>query len=431
MPYEARQLTINAKRLNDTIHETCEWGAAHRWGDAPTETGMCRLALSDDDKLVRDWFVKEMKSLGCEVKIDQMGSIFAIRKGKKDGPPTAMGSHLDTQPTGGRYDGILGVQSAVEAMRTIHEAGLVTEFPIAVVNWTNEEGARFPKSLHASCVWSGELTLEDAYALCDVANPGVSAGAELDRIGYKGSVPASHKANPLAAHFELHIEQGPVLESHNQRVGVVQGGQAYKWFTIRVNGRDSHAGTTPFDYRADPMLAASQFIVAAHQIAKEHHGLATTGIFHLQPGSINTIPNVVEFTLDIRHVDDAQLALIEKAIREASDKIAANDNARYKCSIDWEVLFDNPATKFHPLCTGAVEKAACASVPSEQVRKIVSGAGHDSCATSRICPTGMVFIPCREGLSHNPREYSTPEDCALGAQVLMDAALLFDSQRTA
>ncbi|KAL1409554.1 hypothetical protein Q8F55_003538 [Vanrija albida] len=428
--YRPRDLTINGQRLNDTLHQTCEFGAAHRWGAKATETGMARLALTDSDKAVRDWFVAEMTALGCDVKVDAMGNIFAVRAGENDGPPTAMGSHLDTQPTGGRYDGILGVMAAVEAMRTLHESGRKTKYPVAAIDWTNEEGARFPKSMHASSVWAGDITLADAHALADVTDDKVTTLSELQRIGYAGDVPCSWEANPLGAHFEIHIEQGPVLENAGQRVGIVRGGQAYKWFEIIIRGRDSHAGTTPMDCRADPLLTAAQFIVAASSIARAHGGLCTNGIFTAKPGSVNTIPNEVRFSLDIRHVEDGALAAIEAEIRARGEEITKT-GYKVECSVEWKPLYANPAIRFHPACVAAVRAAALGNVAEEDTREIISGAGHDSCCTSKRVPTGMIFIPSKDGLSHNPEEYSTPEDCALGAQVLLDAVLIYDSQRTA
>lgn len=262
-----------------------------------------------------------------------------------------------------------------------------------------------------------------------MARPGVTAASELERIGYDGGTPCSHWNNPLAAHFEVHIEQGPVLEAHRERIGVVQGGQAYEWFKIRIQGRDSHAGTTPFDYRADPMQAAARFLLMTHDVARSHNGLATTGIFRLEPGSVNTIPNHVEFTLDIRHVDDAVLSAMEAEMRARGEGLLQTDS-RHQCTMTWEFLQDNSATHFNADCKAAVKEAALASVSPAEVREMVSGAGHDSCATSRTVPTAMIFVPCAGGVSHNPSEYATPEDCALGAQVLLDAALLYDSRRT-
>lgn len=404
------------------------WSPAKANASGATETGMARLALGDDDKKARDWFCEEMSSLGCDVKVDAMGNTFAVRPGKNAGPPTAMGSHLDTQPTGGRYDGILGIHAAVEAMRTMRDAGYETKYPVAVVNWTNEEGARFPKSLHGSSVWAGDLSLEAAYALKDVADPSKTAGAELERIGYKGTLPADARQNPLAAHFELHIEQGPILEGEDAAIGVVSGGQAYKWLRCKISGRDSHAGTTPLAYRADAMLGAARIIAACHDVAAKHSGVATTGILTLEPGSINTIPHTVEFTIDIRHPDPAAVRAMEADIRTLSSSLLQTGN-KWECKVDFEEMFDAPAAIFAMECRDAIREAAIASVGEGKVRELVSGAGHDSCSTSKHCPTGMVFVPCKDGASHTPVEYASPEACANGAQVLMDAALLFDSRR--
>ncbi|KAL1409225.1 hypothetical protein Q8F55_006058 [Vanrija albida] len=428
--YTPRQLTVNGKRMMDSLHDTCKWGTGTRWGDGPNDTGMSRLTLTDADKAARDWFKAEMEGLGCTVSVDTMGNMFAVRPGTHAGAPTAMGSHLDTQPTGGRYDGILGVHAAVEAMRVVVENGVTTRYPLAVVNWTNEEGARFPKSLHGSSVWAGTLPLAKALSLADVADSALIAGEELARIGYAGDVECSAAANPLGAHFELHIEQGPVLPENKQRIGVVAGGQGYKWYTVTIRGRDSHAGTTPFAYRADPMLLAARFLTRAHEIAKTHSGLVTTGIFHAHPGSINTIPHNVFFSLDFRHVDDAGVAAIDGGIKAMARELEA-EGGRYKCAIEFEPLFDAPAVAFHPACREAIRTAAEGSISKQEVRDIISGAGHDSCATNLHCPTGMIFVPCKDGLSHNPEEYATPEDCVLGAQVLLDAALLYDQGRKA
>lgn len=307
----------------------------------------------------------------------------------------------------------------------------------------SEEGARFPKSLHGSGVWAGSLPLETAYGLRDVADESITALAELERIGYKGALAASHEANPLAAHFELHIgescvgqeltaEQGPILEANKQRIGVVSGGQAYKWFEVTITGRDSHAGTTPLSYRADALLAAARFMVAMNGVAVKHNGVATTGIMRVEPASINTIPNRVVFTVDIRHPSDSALAAMEADIKSSASEIVAQRAQHQEdlCTVSWTELFDSPATVFDSACIDAVRAAGTASAGPEGIRDIVSGAGHDSCATAKRCPTSMVFIPCRGGLSHNPREYSEPEDCAMGAQVLLDAALVYDSKRT-
>ncbi|EKG10987.1 Peptidase M20 [Macrophomina phaseolina MS6] len=206
---------------------------------------MSRLALSDADKEARDWFIATTQALGCHTTVDAMGNIFAVRPGRREGPATFAGSHLDTQPTGGRYDGILGVTAGVEMLKVLSENWVETEYPVGVVNWTNEEGARFPISIVASGVWSGDIQLERAHNLCEVGGGTATMESELNRIGYLGTTPASHSALPMGAHFELHIEQGPILETEQKKIGVVQGVQAYRWFTIDVKGRGAHS-PSPF-----------------------------------------------------------------------------------------------------------------------------------------------------------------------------------------
>ncbi|EST07673.1 Peptidase M20, dimerization domain protein [Kalmanozyma brasiliensis GHG001] len=426
--FTAGKLQINADRMMKTLHDTCEWGAAHRYGSGPFETGMARLTLDENDATVRRWLTGEAKKLGCSVTVDQMGNTFMIREGKHSGPPTAMGSHLDTQPTGGRYDGILGIMAGLEALRTMNDHNVQTEYPVALINWTNEEGARYPQSIVGSGVWCGDVQLEKAWALQDVKDSSLTMKSELSKIGFLGETKCSHTATPLAAHFELHIEQGPILEATGKKVGIVQGGQAYKWFDINVKGRECHTGSTPFDTRSDAMLCAARIIVESNKIAKEHKGLASTGILRLSPGSVNTCPGHVFFTLDVRHPSTDALAALCSEIEAAARRIAAEDSEK-GCGLDWLETFHSPAITFHPDCIASVRKAAEANYGAEQGIDIYSGAGHDTCSTSKVCPSSMIFITSKDGISHNPREYSSPEDCAIGAQVLMDAALSYDSQR--
>ncbi|KAM0543613.1 hypothetical protein ACHAPJ_012200 [Fusarium lateritium] len=410
--------TVSEARLAESLHDSCQFGAAHRYGKASTETGMARLSLDDSDKQVRDWFMSYAKSLGCKTFFDQMGNLFAIRPGKNnDRPPIMMGSHLDTQPTGGRYDGILGVVSGLEVLRTLNENNHETEGPIGVVNWTNEEGARFPKMAVSSGVWADAIPLETAWDLKEVlaANP-KSMKEELDRIGYTGEHAASYQSNPFAAHFELHIEQGPILEDEGLKIGVVHGVQAFKWFNITVKGRDSHAGTTPLYARKDSVLCASKMIVAANAIAKRYEGLTTTGIFTLEPGSVNTMAHTVKFTLDVRHVKDETLANMVKECEAEFLRISRDDSEK-GCDVDWELLVDSPAVQFNKECISVVEQSAadvCSNLPQNAQGKLwrpmISGAGHDSCYTNKRCPTSMIFTPTRSGISHNPTEYCSPED---------------------
>lgn len=422
----------------NAIHTGCEFGAAHRYGTASNETGMDRLSLNDDDKKIRDWFISQTEALGCNTKVDQMGNLFAVRPGTNhDEPPIMMGSHLDTQPTGGRYDGILGVNAGLEVLKVLHEANISTHSPIGVVDWTNEEGARFPMMAVASGVWADAVPLEIAWNLAEVSpsedGKKRSMKEELTRIGYLGQLPASHIFNPFAAHFELHIEQGPILEDEMRKIGIVKGVQAFKWFNITVSGRDTHAGTTPFNARMDSMLCAAKLVVASNKIAKENDGLATTGILNAMPGSINTMAHTVTFSLDIRHVDDGKLSDIESQCRDAFSRIATSESEK-GCKVSWELLVDSPAVVFHDDCIACVSASAEETVKELEVTAsdgrmcipMISGAGHDSCYTNRRCPTSMIFTPTREGVSHNPREFCSDEDCALGAQVLLGSVLRYD-----
>ncbi|KAI0545013.1 hypothetical protein F4679DRAFT_491812 [Xylaria curta] len=430
---------VNHGRLMETLHETCSWGTGKRWGSGPNETGMSRLALSDTDKKVRDWFVETTSSLGCDVKVDAMGNIFAVRPGRRDGLATFAGSHLDTQPSGGRYDGILGVQAGIEMLRVLKDHQAETEFPVGVVNWTNEEGARFPISMVSSGVWAEDIPLETAHNLREVGGGTATMKSELERIGYLGSIPASYRSMPMAAHFELHIEQGPLLEAEKQKVGVVHGVQAYRWFTVDVAGRDAHTGTTPLGNRADAMLLAARLIAHSHRLATKHSALASTGILTLTPGSTNTIPGHVSFTLDVRAPADSTVDAMEADLKRDFAALAAGENIgglldgatpSKPLEVSWRTDSVSPATQFHPDCIAAVRASAEAVTgDSKLVRDMTSGAGHDSVYASRHCPTSMIFVPSKNGVSHNPEEYTSPEDCAIGAGVLMQSVLRFDRMR--
>ncbi|GAW26631.1 putative n-carbamoyl-l-amino acid hydrolase [Rosellinia necatrix] len=424
----------------ETLHETCSWGAGQRWGSGPNDIGMSRLALSDTDRQARDWFVETTSSLGCDVKIDAMGNIFAVRPGRREGPATFAGSHLDTQPSGGRYDGILGIIAGVEMLRVLKDHQAETEFPVGVVNWTNEEGARFPISMVSSGVWAGEISLETAHNLREVGGGAATMRTELERIGYLGAVPASHRSVPMAAHFELHIEQGPVLEAQRQKVGVVRGVQAYRWFTVDVAGRDAHTGTTPLAARGDAMLLAARLIAHSHRLATARGALASTGILSLAPGSTNTVPGRVSFSLDVRAPADATVDAMEADLKRDFARLAAGEDvgglldgatAGRPLQVSWRTDCVSPATQFHPDCIAAV-RASAEAVTGDGglVRDMTSGAGHDSVYTSRRCPTSMIFVPSRNGVSHNPEEYTEPGDCAIGAEVLLQSVLRFDQKRS-
>ncbi|CAG9978670.1 unnamed protein product [Clonostachys byssicola] len=434
-------LRVNGTRLMETLHSTCEFGKAHPWGAHETETGMARLALNDDDKRVRHWLIEQAEALSCRVTVDQMGNMFIIRPGVDNSiPPIMMGSHLDTQPTGGRYDGILGVIAGLEVLRTLHDHGYQTKGPMGLVNWTNEEGARFPMVTVSSAVWAGEIPLETAWN-CKEVTP--TAGQEpqtlkqeLERIGFLGEVPASYSAQPMAAHFEIHIEQGPILEDGGLKVGVVTGAQAYNWYEIEVKGRDSHAGTTPLSARRDALLAASKMIVESNKAAKEFSGLVTTGIMRAEPGSVNTMAHTVRFTLDARHPSDEQLSKMVSRCREVFKKVAEEDSER-GVEVKWTTLTENVAVQFDKGCIAAIEESAdevCARFEETAIGRklwthLTSGAGHDSCNASKRCPSAMVFAVTREGMSHTPDEYCSPEDCIASADVLLGAVVRYDKAR--
>lgn len=422
-------LTIQKGRLLSTIHDTAEkFGAKGVWGPESTQTGVCRLSLGDYDKQVRDWLIQETTALGCKVKVDEIGNIFSVFPGKKDGIPTGMGSHLDTQPTGGRYDGIYGVLSGLEVLRTMKENNFVPEYPIALVDWTNEEGARFPMSIMASSVWAEQQTLEYAYNLKSVfENDDATVEQELKRIGYLGPEKASYKTNPLKAHFEIHIEQGPILEGEQKEIGIVVGVQAYVWYKVRVYGKAQHTGTTPLPARSDALLATSQMIVRGNELAKKHNCLFSVGVLTLQPHAVNVIPEFVEFTIDLRHVKDSGLAEILKEVKEEFPKIA--EASGKKLSVEFEHIFTSDAVNFDKECIKCVTESAYEIVGQSKSREMLSGAGHDSCATSTRIPTSMIFIPSKDGVSHNPEEYSAPEEIATGFEVLLSSVLKYDAAR--
>ncbi|KIW00316.1 uncharacterized protein PV09_08203 [Verruconis gallopava] len=413
---EYAALKIDALRTNQTLDAACTWG------NTP-DGGMNRLASNIDDKHVRDWFISETAKCGCSHLIDEMGNIFAIRPGKNNNlPPIALGSHLDTQPTGGRYDGILGVVSAMEVLKVIHTNCITTYAPLAVVNWTNEEGARFPPAMLCSGVWGGAFTVEWAQSRAD--SEGLTLGEELKRIGYLGTTPCSYEANPLLAHFEVHIEQGPILDQEEQPAAVVKGVQSIRWYNISVRGREAHTGTTPMDRRSDALLGAAKIIVETNKCVTEGEiaargGRATIAVINSSPQSINTIAGSVHLALDIRAPADSDVELIEQNCQNRFEGICIEHGLTMSMDNFWV----SPAVKFDATMVDCVRQSA-----NENGCKLelTSGAGHDSVYTSKKVPTAMIFVRCRDGISHNPAEFSRPEDCAVGAQVLLGAYLRYD-----
>ncbi|KAF2855108.1 amidase [Plenodomus tracheiphilus IPT5] len=415
-------LIINGERLNTTLQQTCSlYGAL-----AAPSTGMCRLTLTHEDKEARDWLVAECRSLGCEVKTDQMGNIFATRQGSESGRrPIAMGSHLDTQPAGGRYDGILGVQAGLEVLRTLHDNEVETYCPIALIDWTNEEGARFPGAMMASGVWSTRsgTSLEACWALND--KEGISMKEALQDIGYLGDTPCDYRANGLECHFELHIEQGPILEREKKSVGIVTSVQSMKWFAVRVEGVEGHSGTTPMPGRADALVTASRLITTVRNTALNTGlGVATVGVINSDTSSQATIPAGVDFVVDVRCSTDDLVEELATATFKAFDKVISQEanGTSYNIRRSWDL----PESKFHSHCIEAVRSSAIKAVGEDQILDMKSRAGHDSAWTSRVCPTSMIFVPSKDGISHNPNEYTSPEHCALGAQVLLDSVIMYD-----
>lgn len=306
----------------------------------------------------------------------------------------------------------------------------------------SEEGARFPASMVSSGVWAESIPLTKAYNMKEVPTvaslPTAASAPEtmktaLEKIGYLGSTPCSYKSTPMAAHFELHIEQGPYLVSAGQRVGVVTAVQAYRWYRLRVIGRDTHTGTTAFQHRADALYASAQMMVKAREVAMKRGCLASTGIVEAKPGSFNTVPGLVNFSLDIRGPKTELVATVENELRKEFDAIAAEEGKGLgkPCRVEWTLEFDSPAIKFHDDCIDCVQKAALAVVDNNGslVREIMSGAGHDSVFTSKRVPTSMIFVPCRDGLSHHPEEFCSADDCATGASVILQAVVRYDRKR--
>jgi N-carbamoyl-L-amino-acid hydrolase len=399
-------LRIDGARLVSRLAELSAIGAT-------PEGGCRRLALTDEDRQGRDWLVGQMRALGLDVRVDAIGNIVGILKGREEGPALVMGSHIDTVGTGGRFDGALGVVAGIEVLAVLRDAGLVPKRDMAVIAFTNEEGARFQPDMLGSLVWAGGMSVAAAHAEVDA--DGVGLGAELGRIGYLGPErPGFLKAH---AYLELHIEQGPVLESEGGGLGAVTGIQGICWLELTLTGRPSHAGTTPMAYRRDPGLTAARINLFANELTKTIPGqLANCGVVRVQPGNVNVVPETVVMTLDLRNPLDGPLAEAEAALR----KFCAGLSQRDGIAIAFRDLARFPATPFAEELIAAVEASAAGH--GRPIRRMISGAGHDAQMMSRLCPTAMIFIPSVGGLSHNPAELSTDEDMVEGADVLLSTA---------
>ncbi|RWK39120.1 Zn-dependent hydrolase [Mesorhizobium sp.] len=409
MAAPGENLRINSDRLWDSIMEMAKIGPGIAGGNN-------RQTLTDADGEGRHLFKRWCEAAGLEMGVDEMGTMFARREGTEpDLPPVYVGSHLDTQPTGGKYDGVLGVLGGLEIVRSLDELDIKTKHPIVVTNWTNEEGARFAPAMMASGVFAGVLDQADVYEHVD--KDGKKFGEELERIGWKGSEKVGERK--IHAFFELHIEQGPILEDEGIDIGVVTHGQGLKWLQVTLTGKEAHTGSTPMPKRRNAGLGMARVIELVHEIAMDYQPDAVGAVGHMEvyPNSRNIIAGRTMFTIDIRSPEKEVLDAMDGRIREGIDTICEALDIKYQ--IDQVGHFD-PVT-FDPGCVKAVRDAA------ERLgythRNIVSGAGHDACWINRVAPTAMVMCPCVDGLSHNEAEEITKEWAAAGADVLFHAVV--------
>nr|WP_314871652.1 Zn-dependent hydrolase [uncultured Pseudomonas sp.] len=400
---------VDSQRLWQSLMELARLGAT-------AKGGVCRLALTDLDRQARDLFVQWCEAAGCTVSIDAVGNIFARRPGRNPSlAPVMTGSHIDTQPTGGKFDGCFGVMAGLEVIRTLNDLGVETEAPLEVVVWTNEEGSRFAPCMMGSGVFAGKFTLEETLAKTDAQ--GVSVGEALNAIGYAG--PRAVLGHPVGAYFEAHIEQGPILEDQAKTIGVVLGALGQKWFDLTLRGVEAHAGPTPMHLRKDALVGAAAVVEAVNRTAHSHqpHACGTVGCLQAYPGSRNVIPGEVRMTLDFRHLEADQL---QAMIGEVQAVIEATC-AKHGLSFELTPTADFPALYFEKTCVEAVRSAAGSLGLSHM--DIVSGAGHDAIFLAELGPAGMIFVPCENGISHNEIENATPEDLGAGCAVLLRAML--------
>ena len=403
------KLRINGPRLWDTLMELAKIGATPKGG-------VCRLTLTDLDKQGRDLVLAWAKQADMTVTIDKIGNGFMRRAGRNNAlPPIMTGSHIDTQPTGGKFDGNYGVLAGLEVVRTLNDHGIETEAPIEVAFWTNEEGSRFVPVMMGSGVFAKAFTLEHAYAATDTE--GKTVKDELERIGYIGEQePGDH---PIGAYFETHIEQGPVLEDHDTTICVVQGVLGIRWFDCTVTGMEAHAGPTPMALRKDAMQVATHIMQETVAAALRHapHGRGTVGMVQVFPNSRNVIPGRVKFSIDLRNATDALVDQMADEVKAFSADMAQKSGLAVKI----ELVSSYPAQVFHPDCVDAVARAAqklgYSNMPA------VSGAGHDAVYMAKLAPSGMIFIPCKDGISHNEIEDAKPEHITAGCNVLLHAML--------
>ncbi|GMG86404.1 Zn-dependent hydrolase [Biformimicrobium ophioploci] len=402
-------IKINRERLWASLMEMAAIGA--------TDKGGCnRQALTEEDKLGRELFIRWCEEAGCTIRVDQMGNIFARREGTEANAAAVItGSHLDTQPTGGKFDGVYGVLAGLEVIRSLNDHEVATHHPIEVVVWTNEEGARFSPAMIGSGVWCGEFSLDYGWSRADKA--GKTIKQELENTGFLGEVPCE-PANIKAA-FELHIEQGPILEKTETTIGVVEGVQGMRWYDLTLIGQPVHAGPTPMEDRKDPFMALTEITAQLYQLAEQNAPRArvTFGDIRAEPGSRNTVPEKLVLAVDLRHPQQARLEEMDTAFRA----IAASVGEKFGIATEIRDEWNSPAVQFSEQCIEAVQSAVDGLEYSNM--RMFSGAGHDSVYVSRRVPTSMIFVPCEKGISHNEAENADQGDIGAGADVLLNAMI--------
>ncbi|HBZ11916.1 MAG TPA: Zn-dependent hydrolase [Bacillus bacterium] len=400
-----KDLKIDIKRLMKTINESAEIGRLSRGG-------ICRLALTDEDKEMRDLYVKWLKKIGLQVRIDDFGNIYGRKEGKNpDAPPVLIGSHLDTQPEGGRYDGILGVLAGLEVLTVLNESAIQTERPIEIINFTNEEGSRFEPPILGAGGLSGHFNQDFVYTRTD--REGKAFLEELQRIGYHGE--KRNRIQNSYCYLELHIEQGPVLEHKNLDIGVVTGIQGMDWLEVKITGQSDHAGPTPMNMRKDALYVASKLIQLIRDtiINYNEEATATVGRMAIKPNSINCVPGEVIFSVDVRHSDDTVKEYLSQVIIEKLSIAAATENVSIEINKIWETSSSHFSEELIQVISKTTEELGYTS------QKMISGAGHDSKYMNEITPTAMIFIPCVDGKSHCQEEFTSQEAIEKGANLLL------------
>ena len=410
-------ITIDQDRLWQSHMDMAEIGALPAGGS-------CRLALSEDDRLGRDLFVKWCRDAGCDIRIDAIGNIFARRPGSGGAiPAVATGSHLDTQPHGGRFDGIYGVLAGLEVIRTLNDHNVETHHPVEVIVWTNEEGARFTPPLTGSLVFSNQKPLSDVHQIS--TKDGTTVAEDLENIGYLGD-DVTAKDHKFHCFIEAHIEQGPILENANETIGVVTDIQGARAMEVTVKGMDNHAGTTPLRFRKDALLGAARMIDKVNQVAGQvgEEIRATVGVMNVLPNSTSSIAGEAVFHIDLRHPDLVVLDATKRQIKDALEEIANNMGLELEINTFLSV---NP-TKFNQTMVDTIE--AQTQRFDFPYRRMISGAGHDAMNIAKVAPSAMIFIPCKDGVSHNEAEFASPEHLAAGANVLLNSIVQLSSAQS-